>query len=180
MKRISKNIVDIFVRYAILIIIALPNLWLFYFVFTPLTLYPVYFLLNLFFDASLTGSVITLADSFPIALVGACIAGSAYYLLLIFNLSTPKIKLKKRLNMIFLSFASLLIINILRIFMLSIMSFSGSPLFDITHTLFWYLGSVVFVVGIWLAEIKLFKIKEIPFYSDIKFLTLLKKKSDKT
>lgn len=180
MKRISKNIANIFVRYAILVIIALPNLWLFYFVFTPLTVYPVYFLLNLFFDASLTGSVITLAGSFPIALIGACIAGSAYYLLLILNLSTPKIKLQKRLNIIFLSFVAFLVINILRIFLLSIMAFSGSSLFDITHRLFWYLGSVVFVVGIWFFMVKSFKLKEIPFYSDIKFLILLKKKADKT
>ena len=36
----------------------------------------------------------------------------------------------------------------------------------------WYLGSTLFVIGIWFIEVKLFKIKEIPIYSDIKFLYL--------
>ncbi|GAF92595.1 unnamed protein product, partial [marine sediment metagenome] len=110
MKKISKQFTDILIRYIILLIIALPNLWLFYFVFTPLTIYPVYFLLNLFFDSSLIGNVVLVEDCFPIELIGACIAGSAYYLLLILNLSTPKIKFQKRVNMIFLSFIFLLII----------------------------------------------------------------------
>ena len=72
--------------------------------------------------------------------------------------------------MIFLSFACLLIINILRIFLLGLVYISGFSWFDIAHKLFWYAGSTIFVIGIWFAEVKLFKIKEIPFYSDIKFL----------
>ena len=60
---------------------------------------------------------------------------------------------------------------------------SGSSLFDITHKLFWYFGSIIFVVGIWFIEVKYFKLKEIPFYSDIKLLyenSFLKKKINKT
>ena len=170
MNKLFNQFLDLVTRYAILIIIALPNLWLFYFIFTPLTVYPVYFLLSLFFDTSLMGNIILVSHYFPIELIEACIAGSAYCLLLIFNLSIPKIKLQKRARMILLSFTSLLILNILRIFLLSLMFISGTSLFDITHRLFWYLGSVVFVIGIWFAEVKFFKIKEIPFYSDIRNL----------
>ncbi len=178
MNKLSKQFLDLLTRYAILIIIALPNLWLFYFIFTPLTVYPVYFLLSLFFDTSFMGNII-LVGKFPIELIGACIAGSAYYLLLILNLSIPKIKLQKRIRMILLSFASLLTLNILRIFLLSLIFISGTSWFDITHKLFWYFGSIVFVVGIWFAEVKLFKIKEIPFYSDIRNLfKLVYKKSN--
>jgi len=183
MKTISKRFIDIFLRYLILILIALPNLWFFYFIFTPLTFYPVYFLINLFFNSSLTGNTITITNCFPIEIIKACVAGSAYYLLLILNLSTPKIKIKKRLQMAILAFASLLIINILRIFLLSMIFISGSSLFEITHKLFWYLGSVIFVAGIWFIEVKYFKIKKIPFYSDIKLLyenSFLKKKINKT
>jgi len=169
MKKIPKQFIDLLIRYAILIIVALPNFWLFYFIFTPLTVYPIYFLLSLFFETSLMGNII-LIGKFPIELIPACIAGSAYYLLLILNLSTPKIKFQKRVKMIFFSFTFLLILNILRIFLLSLIFISGTSLFDISHKLFWYLGSTVFVVGIWFIEVKLFKIKEIPFYSDIKFL----------
>jgi len=169
MEKISKQFIDLLIRYAILIIVAIPNFWLFYLLFTPLTVYSVYFLLNLFFDSSLMKNIILIGE-FPIELIPACIAGSAYYLLLILNLSTPKIKIQKRAKMILFSFTFLLILNILRIFLLSLVFISGNSLFDITHKLFWYLGSTVFVVGIWFVEVKLFKIKEIPFYSDIKFL----------
>ncbi len=177
MKKISKQFTDILIRYAILIIVALPNFWLFYLIFTPLTIYPVYFLLSLFFEPSLIKNIILIGE-FPIELIPACIAGSAYYLLLILNLSTPKIKIQKRIKMILFSFTFLLILNILRIFLLSLVFISGNSFFDIAHKLFWYLGSTVFVVGIWFIEVKLFKIKKIPIYSDIKFLykkTKLKK-----
>jgi hypothetical protein len=72
--------------------------------------------------------------------------------------------------MVLLAFGAFLIINILRIFILSLFAISGSSLFDITHWFLWYLVSTVFVVGIWFAEVKFFKIREIPFYSDIKSL----------
>tara|TARA_Y100000034_G_scaffold80707_1_gene96816 strand:- start:2199 stop:2714 length:516 start_codon:yes stop_codon:yes gene_type:complete len=163
----KKNISNLFIRYFILILVSIPNLWIFYFILTPLTIYPVYLLFNLFFDATLSGNIITI-DRFSIELIDACIAGSAYYLLLILNLSTPKIK--KRRKIILLSFITLLIINILRIFLLGTAFVSGYPWFDVTHKLFWYFGSIIFVIGIWFTEVKLFKIKEIPIYSDIKFL----------
>lgn len=135
----------------------------------PLTIYPVYFLLKPFFDSSLINNTIMVNNS-PIDIIGACIAGSAYYLLLILNLSTHGIKLKKRIFMLLFSFASLLIINILRIFLLSIVFVSGFSFFDFTHKLFWYAGSTVFVVGIWFLSVKIFKAREIPIYSDAIFL----------
>ena len=168
MKKIKKKLIDLFARYLILVLVALPNLWIFYTIFTPLTIYPLYFLFNLFFDASLIGNII-LIDKSPIELIPACIAGSAYYLLLIFNLSVPKIKIKKRIKMILLSFTALLSLNILRIFFLGLVFISGNTLFDITHRIFWYLISTIFVIGIWFTEVKIFKIKSIPFYSDMVF-----------
>lgn len=170
MRKTSKRFLDILIRYAILILIALPNLWLFYFIFTPLTVYPVYFLLNLFFDVSLVSNLIEVLNCPSIEIIPACVAGSAYYLLLILNLSLQKIKLQKRLNMILIAFISFLLINIIRVFLLSTIFILDFSWFDIAHKLFWYIGSIVFVIGIWFAEMKFFKIKEIPFYSDIKFL----------
>ncbi len=180
MKHLKKRITDIFVRYLLMILVALPGLWIFYFIFTPLTVYPVYFLLNLFFETTLSGSTITISNTFPIEIVRACVAGSAYYLLLILNLSTPNIILRKRLKIILESFLALLIINLLRIFLLGILYVSGSSLFEITHKIFWYFANVVFVAGIWFFMVKSFRIKQIPFYSDIRFLLHLKKKTDKS
>jgi len=169
---------DILIRYAVLILIAVPNFWIFYTVFTPLTVWPVFGLLNIFYDAFLvSGRVILINRTVPIELIGACIAGAAYYLLLILNLSTREIKLKKRLIMISFSFLVFLIVNILRIFVLSVIAVSGySGAFAITHWLFWYALSTIFVVAIWFAEVKKFSIKAVPFYSDIIFLLKHKKR----
>ena len=170
MKR-QREILDIFVRYIILILVAVPNLWLFYLILTPLTAYPTYFLLNIFYDASiLNNNIILINHAIPIELIGACIAGSAYYLLLILNLTTREIALKKRARILLWAFGAFLVLNILRIFALSLFVISGSSFFDITHRIFWYALSTIFVVAIWFTEVKFFKIKAIPFYSDVKFL----------
>lgn len=169
---------DIILRYLVLIIFGISNAVIFYFLFTSLTIYPVYFLLNLFFDASIASNVLTISN-IPIEIIGACIAGSAYYLLLILNLSTPGIKLGKRILVLLFSFSSLLIINILRIFLLSTLLISGNSFFDVAHKLFWYVGSVLFVVLIWFLSVKLFRIKEIPFYSDVTFLLNHSRKNSK-
>ncbi len=179
MVRKKKVFLDIIIRYLILILIALPGLFIFYFIFTPLTVYPVYFLLDLFFDAVLLSKTNILVNNLPIELISACIAGAAYYLLLVLNLSTSKIKLKTRINAIIFSFIAFLILNILRIFVLSLLAVTGFAYFNVTHTVFWYGFSTIIVVAIWFAEVKIYKIKEIPFYSDIKFLykkSLMKKK----
>jgi len=170
---------EIVSRYTILILTGFLSIQIFYFLFTSFTIYPTYFLLKLFFNASLIYNTI-LINSLPVEIIGACIAGSAYYLLLILNLSTPKIKLRKRITMLLFSFFLFLIINILRIFSLSILFVSGVSFFDLAHKLFWYVGSVVFVVGIWFLSVKIFKVKEIPFYSDIVFLLSSGKNLKKT
>ena len=176
MKNEDKTVLGMFGRYLPLVAVAFPSLWIFYTIFTPLTVYPVYFLLNLFFDASLVSqTIVFVGQKISIELIEACIAGSAYYLLLILNLTTLGIKTKTRLYMILFSSLSFLIINILRIFLLSLLAISDSPLFKIAHVVFWYLLSTVFIVGIWFVQVKVFKIKNTPLYSDLKFLYKLTK-----
>lgn len=165
----KKEYLSIIIRYLALLIVSFPNLYLFYLVFTPLTIYPVYFLLNAFFEVSLQANTLILGE-FVIEVIGACVAGAAYYLLLILNLSVPGIALKKRLKMILFAFSFLLVLNILRIFLLVSLLLISPSLFDITHKVFWYSISIFFVVGIWFIEVKFFNIKQIPIYSDIKFL----------
>jgi len=167
----KRDVYDILIRYILMVLVALPGLFLFYFVFTPLTVFPVYWILSIFFETSLLSNNIILVNSqIPIELIKACIAGSAYYLLLVLNLSTKGIKLNKRIKLLLFSWLAFLIVNIIRIILLSFLAVSGSPTFDITHQVFWYLLSTVFVVGIWFYQVKKFKIREIPFYSDIKTL----------
>ena len=170
MNKIHKKFLDIFARYLILILASLPSLWIFYFVFTPLTIYPVFYILGIFFDAILIKNVVVINNQVPIELIRSCIAGSAYYLLLVLNMSLPNIKLGKRIKMILISFAALLLINILRIVLLSYIFLESFTIFVAAHQFLWYFMSTIFVVAIWFSEVKFFKIKEIPFYSDLKFL----------
>ena len=173
MKGDQIKFLDIGIRYLLLALISLLGLSIFYFIFTPLTIYSSYFLLNLSFEVSLSGTIITIFSEgkiFPIEIIGACVAGSAYSLLAILNFSTPEIRLKQRISMLLIAFISFFIINILRIFLLSLMFVSESAFFDVTHKLFWYAGSTLIVIGIWFTEVKLFKIRKIPFYSDIKYI----------
>lgn len=161
----------ILIRYLVLILVGLPNLWIFYAVFTPLTVYPSLWISKLFFDVALISRTTLLVNGqIPIDLIKSCIAGAAYYLILILSLSVPGIKIKKRLLMIGTSFLSLLVLNIIRIVLLVWIYVSYNAAFDLTHEIFWYALSTIFVIGIWFAEVKIFKIKEIPFYSDIIFL----------
>lgn len=159
---------SIIIRYAILLILAFPNLYLFYLIFTPLTIYVSYALFALFFEVNLFGNSILVMKSYDITLIKACIAGAAYYLLLVLNLSTPEIKNRGRA--ILFSFVVFFIINLARIFFLGLMYISSSTFFDVSHKVFWYAGSTLFVVGIWFASVKIFKIKSIPFYTDFKYL----------
>jgi exosortase/archaeosortase family protein len=175
MKKKGASVFDIILRYLILILIGFLGTGIFYLLFSAITIYPVYFFLNFFFDTSLKYNIITINNS-PIEIIGACIAGSAYFLLLILNLSTREIKIKKRLFLLLFSFSSLLVVNILRIFLLSILFVLGTSFFDITHKLFWYAGSTIFVVAIWFLGVSIFKVKKIPFYADIVFLLNSRKK----
>ena len=164
-----KKYTDIIIRYLLIVLIAIPNLYLFYAVFAPLTIYPLYFILNIFFDITLDGSSL-LINGFSINIIDACVAGAAYYLLFILNMAVPGIKLKKRAYMIGFSFLFLLILNIIRILALILVLFYGASFFDITHKFFWYFLSTLLVIIIWFAEVKLFKIKPIPVYNDFNYL----------
>jgi exosortase/archaeosortase family protein len=168
----KKSLLELFIRYAILLLVAIPNFYLFYLIFTPLTVYGVFLLLKIFFDTALLGNILLIGE-IPIKIIGACVAGAAYYLLLVLNLSTPGMKTNKRIKLVFQSFLLLYLFNVLRIFFLSLLIINNSTFFDITHQIFWYLISTFFVVGIWFYQVKRNRIKEIPFYSD--FYSLYKK-----
>ncbi len=172
----------IFFRYLLIALLGLGNAFLFYFIFTPQTIYPTYFILNTLYSTELLERTILihLSQTYQINIIDACIAGAAYYLLLILNLATP-LPVKKRIYSLLFSFTLLLIFNILRIIILSIMFVSNSLAFDFTHKFFWYVLSTIFVVVIWFLTVFLFKIKDIPVYTDINYIyRIIKKKKSKT
>lgn len=159
----------LFFRYLLLIIIGLPGPYLFYLIFTPLTIYPVYSILKLVYSSALLEGNLLVLNSHSIGIIPACIAGAAYYLILILNLATP-MNLKIRLKSLLFMFISFLFLNILRIIVFSALFMGGFELFDIAHKTIWYLGSTLLVVAIWFFAVYAFKITTIPFCTDFKTL----------
>ena len=157
---------------ALVILLLLPfSSPIIYTILTPLTIYPAIFLLNFFVTVSIISVplALILGGKTIIEIVPACIAGAAYILILILNLSVP-MKIKKRIIVLIFSILILLVFNILRIFGFSLLYYSLVPGIDLTHKIFWYGISTIFIVGVWFFLVKTFKIKEIPFYSDIRFM----------
>jgi len=166
----KKEALDIIFRYLILIALSPFILSAIYFVFTPLTVYPAFFILNLIYPSSslVDLTAISIQDS-HISLIPACIAGSAYLLLFLLNLTAP-MPLLVRIKSLAFTFGSFLILNILRVSIFIILFVIGFKYFDLAHLAFWYIGSTLLVVLIWFINIRIFKIKGIPAYSDIKAL----------
>jgi exosortase/archaeosortase family protein len=166
---VKYNPILILVRYVVLVVCVFSLPWI-YKILTPLTVFPVLFLLKIFIgNVFLKGAILVVNLKPLIEIIPACVAGSAYLLLVILNLSV-KMAPKKRTYSLILSLLILLILNIVRIFSFSVLYIKTSPIFDLTHVLFWYVLSIVFVIAIWFLMVRLFLIREIPFYSDIKTL----------
>lgn len=164
-----KDSIYLISRYIFLVLIALPGIQLFYLVFTPLTVYPAYWILRLLYPSILIMSDFLLLSSLAVQLIPACIAGSAYYLLLILNMTTP-MPVSKRLKSLGFIILSFLFLNILRLVIFSILFFNGYQYFGVMHSFIWYFGSTALVVIIWFANAWVFKIKGIPAYTDMKSL----------
>ena len=165
----SKDAFGIFFRYFILLILPLGNLWLFYSIFTPATIYPVYWILHKLVGAQLLVGNVLFIKGYYAEVIGACIAGAAYYFLSILNLSTP-MKPGKRIKSLVFMFATFLILNILRITIFAKLFSVGYRYFDLTHALVWYFGSTVLVVVVWFTNVLLFNINAVPIYTDMSSL----------
>ncbi len=163
----NKEVYGLIARYFILILIAFPNLYFFYSLFTPLTVYPLFWILNLLFGASLLPDSIIVFKGFSAQIIPACVAGAAYYLLVVLNLSTP-MDLKKRVYSLLFLVITFLILNLARLVLFAILLQSGFQYFDLAHELVWYFGSTILLVIVWFANVYIFKIKEIPVYSDLR------------
>lgn len=163
----QKEILYLFLRYVIIFLAGLGNLWIFYKLFTLPTLYVVSFVFSIFTQSSVIGNSIVLSFV-NITLIPACIAGAAYYLLFILLFATPRIGLKQRVLALLFMFASLLVLNSARIITLALIN--KAAYFESIHLIFWYAVSTVFVVIVWLLTVKIFKIRKIPIYNDVRYL----------
>jgi len=163
---ITELVFSVILRYSLLLLFVLTNIFSF---FIPIaTLKAVFYILMIFSEPSLFNSTINFNGYF-FELAPACIALSAYYLLLILNFSTP-MSFRKRVYSLLFSFSLLFAINIARIVILLLIFTASENLFYRIHFITWFFLSSLVVFLIWIFTIRIFKIKEIPVYSDIKFL----------
>lgn len=165
-------VVSLSLRYGILLALGLANLLLgenslFYTIFTPLTINPVFHIFQLLYeDATLFSTHTIFIKGYYATIIPACVAGSAYYLLLILNLTTPMAR-PKRLWCLAYTFILFLVLNILRIVMFGALLTKGYPYFDITHLATWYFGSTVLVAGIWFSALYVLRIPGAPVFTDL-------------
>jgi exosortase/archaeosortase family protein len=176
MKLIDKAIVSLIIRYLVIVALSLGGLFLIYYVMTPITYFLSLWLLGLF--GSVEGFFLErliIYNGLGIELIDACIAGAAYYLLIVLNLATPMSR-KVRAKSLSFSILLFLIINVFRIAIFSVLAYSGWKYFDTAHLLSWYFLSVVMVVGVWCFTIRVFNIKSMPVVDDTKMLLRIIKK----
>lgn len=157
-------------RYLLLLFISIIFSFstLFYDIFLKLTISPSNYLLNLFYPTALFGSTIFVGN-YTIEIIPACVAVSAYFLFFILNLSMP-MNIATRIKSLLFLFVSLLVVNILRIFIFSMLLVNNFAYFEVVHKFTWYFMNVLIVVGLWFWTVKLFKISNIPIYTDFKWL----------
>ncbi len=172
----KKQILDILTRYALVILLSLNSLYVFYFVFKPLTFFPSALILSLIYSAEIIGLEKIIIGNHEIAFVNACVAGSAYYLLALLNLSSSGISWINRFKIFFINSVFLLSVNIIRIIILAVFLVNSSYLFSTLHYLFWHFVSIALVAGMWIYTLKFYKIKSIPIFTDMqKILRSIKK-----
>lgn len=167
MNKQSKKILELFTRYFTILIFGIGNLYLIYKILTPITIQTLNLILSIFINTTLVENIIYM-DRAVIEIVPACVAGAAFYLLLLLLLSIRDINPKIRIKAIATAFAMLFILNISRILIL--IPIINTSYFETIHWIFWHLISIIFVVAIWFSVIKIYKIKSYPIYSDFKYI----------
>lgn len=171
-KNEKKRVYEIAVRYLVIFLSALGNLRIFYFIFSPLTIFPVDFILRFFYDIITIHNFIFI-NGIIIDISDACVAGSAYFLLFMLNLLTSEIKLMRRIKLFLFTSALLLMLNIIRIIAFAFVLVNNIPFFEQLHIFFWHFISAVYVFIVWIIAVKMFNIKSIPFYSDFLYIRKL-------
>lgn len=175
MSKRNTEMLLIFLRYFSVVLVGLGNLFLIYWIFTPLTVGLCYAIISIFSVSNLAGNIISFNGN-SIELISSCIAGAAYYLLFCLAMLT-KMNYKTRIKTILLSTFAFFSFNIVRILVLTLIL--NSPSFEIIHWLSWNILSTIFVVLIWIFTIKKYRVSSVPVYSDMIYIekTLKRKKT---
>ena len=152
---------------------------MYYLFFIPTIIFPYLILKIIGFNIMLDFSNSNLyLDNIILNFISACVASTAYHLLLILILLTKVLNIKKIVSMFLLGSLMILAINIIRVVVLSYTFINyGYEAFNSLHLLLWRGAASVIVFLIWIILIKIYKPKAIPVISDLIYLyNLVKKK----
>lgn len=158
------------IRYAVLVSLLLLALEPLTVILRPLTLYAVQGIFTLFgYSSTLLANNTLFIEGTYISLITACIAPSAFFILLFLALTLPG-KSRDYLRWIGLSWGLLFLVNVTRIVILSLVALQGYSVFESAHALFWYAGNAFFILAIWASLVISFKIRSIPVYTEVNHL----------
>ena len=172
----KKEILSLITRFSIIIIILLIPINLFQELFQSITLKIIVFFLELSEASPIIGKYsvqnsIEIFGTTYIDIVKYCVTSSAYYLLTILTVITKGIPLIKRILMFLIGSFLIFLMNIIRIMILIVILLKQSlEVFELAHTTFFMILSVLYVIIIWILLSSIFKVKTIPVYSDMKDL----------
>ena len=159
-------------RYGCALLVALLYPF-FSFVLSPLTVYASFYLLSLFYDASLSGNILVI-NNVSFVFIAACTAALAHVLLAELIFVTKGISFAMGMRLFILGSVTIFLMNLVRILLLVAVYFTfGENYFDAVHIFFWQFVSTIFVALVWIVLVEVYKIKTIPLYSDIR--TVLQK-----
>ena len=166
-----KYVKGLAVRILIALLLFVPSVNIFYFLFSRITLWgSLPFLYLSGYSLNIEGYTLFINGQ-NLDFVPACVATSAYYLLSLLVLLTPGIKLKNRFYLFLSGSFLIFLMNVIRIdILLYVLVEFGENWFDKIHIFFWHFVSSIYVAAVWIFLSYKFKIKSIPVYSDFKFL----------
>jgi exosortase/archaeosortase family protein len=162
----DKRFVSLVVRYVLLLVVGF-NLPFFYGLLLRFTVVVSSFVFSLFSSPLVVDNFIRL-PFVVLEIIPSCVAGSAFYLLLVLSFSLGSTSWSKRLLVFFFSASLLFLFNVFRIVILAFLG--SSNFFPVLHWLFFTFLSTVVVVLLWLFALRLFSVSAIPFWTDVGLL----------
>lgn len=169
MENFGRYVKILVVRYGLALYLSL-NVEVLYSLFSGPTLNLTFAILNLFYDATLNGEVISVAGH-TLRFIPACVAAAAYLLLSILILLTKDLDFWMIVKLFLAGSLLIFAMNIIRLEMLMFVLLEfGKDYFDTLHLFFWKIVASVYVALVWVFLVYRFRIKEVPLYSDLRFL----------
>ena len=168
---ISKKCVElsrIVSRYILITLVSIFGFSIFERLLTSPTIHALVGLLKIFYNEIILEGAYIYVNGQGFEITTTCVMGIIYWLLFILVFATAGLKVEKRFCVLAFAWLSVFIFNIMR--MLFLVSIAQKPYFNGVHWLFENVIAIILVILVWTATIRLFKIKTVPFYSDLKVL----------